>query len=76
MNSHTELDALQAAYKQAVDAWVNAIRQEEALASVAHNVAEIDTWEAAAFHEEDLRHIVRTAKTAYESELRRAHFAF
>ena len=40
-----ELDQLQAAYKAAVDNWVAAIREEEALASGNHNVAELDKWE-------------------------------
>jgi hypothetical protein len=74
--AHQELDALQLAYKQAVDIWVKAIREEEALASVAHNVAEIDKWEAAAFHEEDLRNEVRAAKVDYEDALRLANFDF
>ena len=42
-----ELDQLQAAYKAAVNDWVEAIRDEEALASGNHNVAELDQWEAA-----------------------------
>ena len=46
-----ELDELQTAYRAAVDEWVNAIRDEEALASGNHNVAELDKWEAAWFHE-------------------------
>ena len=71
-----ELDALQLAYKQAVDVWVKAIREEEALASVAHNVAEIDKWEAAGFHEEDLRNEVKAAKADYEDALRRVNFDF
>lgn len=71
-----DLDALQAAYKREVDAWVEAIRQEEALASVAHNIAEIDKWEAAAFHADDLRDKVKAAKAAYEDGLRRTHFDF
>lgn len=74
--AQAELDALQTAYKQAVDAWVEAIREEEALASVAHNVAEVDLWEAAAFHEEDLRNEVKAAKAAYEDALRRVFFDF
>jgi hypothetical protein len=74
--AHAELDALQAAYRQAVDAWVTAIREEEALASVAHNIAEIDRWEAAAFRREDLRGEVKAAKAAYEDALRRVHFDF
>ena len=71
-----ELDALQLAYKQAVDVWVKAIRAEEALASVAHNIAEIDKWEAAGFHEEDLRNEVKAAKAGYEDALRRVNFDF
>jgi len=75
-DAHEELDALQLAYKQAVDVWVKAIREEEALASVAHNVAEIDKWEAAGFREEDLRNEVKAAKADYEDALRRVNFDF
>ena len=45
------LDQLQAAYKAAVDQWISAIREEEALASGDHSEAEIDAWEAAGFRE-------------------------
>ena len=38
----TELDRLQAAYKAAVEEWLSAIRQEEALASVNHSIADAD----------------------------------
>ena len=44
-----ELDELQAAYRAAVDKWVKAIRDEEALASGNYNVAELDAWEAGLF---------------------------
>jgi len=71
-----ELDAMQAAYKEAVEAWIVAIREEEALASVAHNLAEIDRWEAANFHEDEVRARVKAAKKAYENALRLAHFGF
>lgn len=52
---NVELDHLQAAYKTAVDEWRAAIREEEALASVNHSVAELDRWEGAHFREEVLR---------------------
>ncbi|MGD0635845.1 MAG: hypothetical protein ABSA13_16590 [Beijerinckiaceae bacterium] len=71
-----ELDQLQSAYKAAVDAWVNAIRQEEALASVNHSVAEIDQWEAAHFLEDELRNKVLDAKKEYEDALRHKFFNF
>jgi hypothetical protein len=44
-----ELDQLQIAYKAAVDEWVATIREEEALASTEHSVADLDKWEAAGF---------------------------
>lgn len=68
------LDQLQAAYKAAVEEWVVAIREEEALASGNHSVAEIDKWEAASFKEEDLRNKVKDAKDAYEDALRKKFF--
>ena len=71
-----ELDRLQAAYKAAVDRWVAAIREEEALASVNHSVAEVDEWEAAHFREDELRNAVIAAKRDYEGALRREFFDF
>jgi hypothetical protein len=56
---HSELDKLQAAYKDTVEAWIAAIRREEALASVNHDVAEVDQWEQAHLEEDELRNKVR-----------------
>ena len=69
-----ELDRLQSAYKAAVDAWVTAIRAEEALASVHHRVAELDRWENAHFLAEDARGKAEAAKAAYEAGLREQLF--
>lgn len=71
-----ELDRLQGAYKQAVENWIAAIREEEALASVNHNVAEIDQWEEAHFKEDELRDVVLEAKKEYEDALRQKFFNF
>ena len=71
-----QLDQLQTAYKTAVDQWIAAIREEEALASVNHSEAEIDTWEAAGFREEDARVIAKQAKQDYEAALREKLFNF
>jgi len=57
-----ELDELQAAYKNAVEAWIASIRKEEALASVNHSVAEVDEWEKAHFDEDEMRTTVKAAK--------------
>ena len=71
-----ELDQLQGAYKSAVEEWIGAIRQEEALASANHSVEEIDQWEAAHFKEDELRAKVKDAKKQYEDALRRKFFQF
>jgi hypothetical protein len=75
-NEVAELDRLQTAYKVAVDEWRAAIREEEALASVNHSVAEVDQWEGAHFHEEELRSKAKTAKSEYEAALRLKFFGF
>jgi hypothetical protein len=75
-NIEAELDLLQASYKAAVESWIVAIRNEEALASVNHTVAEIDKWENSHFEEEDQRNKALAAKEEYENALRRKFFGF
>ena len=72
----SELDRMQAAYKAAVEKWISAIKNEEALASVNHTVAEADKWEGAHFKEDEVRNKVKTAKKQYEDALRRKFFNF
>jgi len=76
MSEHVDLDQMQAAYKAAVEEWITAIKEEEALASVTHNVAEVDKWEGASFKEDDLRSKVKAAKKRYEKALREKFFGF
>jgi hypothetical protein len=63
-------------YKTAVEEWIDAIKQEEALASVDHSIAEVDRWEQAHFREEDIRNKVKAAKKRYEDALRQKFYAF
>jgi len=72
----SELDELQNSYKAAIEEWIAAIRQEEALASVNHSVAEVDKWEQAHFREDETRSKVKAAKKRYEDALRMKFFAF
>jgi hypothetical protein len=73
----SELDAMQSAYKEAVDGWVTLIRQEESLASDAgHSVASIDGWEEAAGRENEARNKAKDAKKTYENALREKFFHF
>lgn len=76
MSDHPELDILQAAYKDAVETWIAAIRKEEALASVNHEIAEVDQWEKAHFEEDEIRGTVKAAKEKYEDALREKFFGF
>jgi hypothetical protein len=61
-NDTSELDQMQTAYMAAVEEWIAAIRQEEALASVNHSIAEVDKWEGAHFAEDKIRSKVKAAK--------------
>jgi hypothetical protein len=72
----SELDHMQEAYKAAVEEWIAAIKQEEALASVNHSIAEVDKWEAAHFREDEIRSKVKAAKKRYEDALRQKFFGF
>jgi hypothetical protein len=76
MSEHPELDELQLAYRSAVEAWIAAIRKEEDLASVNHDVAEVDKWEQAHFEEDEMRSNVKEAKAKYEDALREKFFGF
>jgi hypothetical protein len=54
-----KLDQMRAAYKAAVEEWIAAIKEEEALASVDHTIAEVDRWESAHFAEGNIRSKVK-----------------
>jgi hypothetical protein len=72
----SDLNQMQAAYKEAVEQWISTIREEEALASVDHSEAEIDAWEAVDFREEGAREKAKKAKKNYEDALREKFFNF
>ena len=71
-----QLDQMQSAYKASVESWIASIREEEALASVNHSVAEVDNWEHAHMREEEARDKARQAKKEYEAALREKFFNF
>lgn len=60
----------------AVEEWIAAIKQEEALASVNHTIADIDKWEGAHFTEDKIRSKVKDLKKKYEDALREKFFGF
>jgi hypothetical protein len=76
MSDTPELDQMQSAYQGAVQQWIAAIKEEAALASVNHSVAQVDQWEAAHFKEEEMRDKAMEAKKQYEDALRKKFFGF
>jgi hypothetical protein len=66
----SELDRLQQLYKEAVDRWVAAIREEEALATPDHSIAAWEHWEQAGFKAQDAGDQAAAAKEAYKAGLR------
>jgi hypothetical protein len=75
-NDTSELDQMQNAYKAAVEEWIAAIKQEETLASVNHEIAEVDKWEQAHYKEDEIRSKVKAAKRRYEDALREKFYGF
>jgi hypothetical protein len=71
----TELDALQKAYKDAVDLWIAAIRDEENLATPDHSIAAWEIWEQAGFQADEARGRANVAKEAYKDGLRLLDYA-
>jgi hypothetical protein len=67
----SELDHLLRAYKEAVDRWVVAIREEEALATPDHSIAAWEHWDQAGFKAHEAQNRAIAAKEAYKDGLRR-----
>ena len=63
------LDELRNAYKNAVDAWVDSIRGEEALATPDHSMIAMEKWDDARFREEDAQKNAKDAAEAYKDAL-------
>ena len=70
----SELDNLQAAYKEAADRWIAAIRAEEALATPDHSIRAWDVWEQAGFKAKEAGEQADVAKEAYIDGLRKVDY--
>jgi hypothetical protein len=71
---NADYDRLRKAYKDAVDQWVAAIREEEALATPDHSMIAMEHWDAAGFKEQDAQKRVIAAKEAYKDVLRLSNY--
>jgi TRAP-type C4-dicarboxylate transport system substrate-binding protein len=69
-------DQLLKEYRQAIDAWVAAIRAEEALANDDHSMVEMEKWDAAGFTEHDAEAAAKKARDQYKNEWRKKNYGF
>lgn len=69
-------DQLLQNYRQAVDAWVNAIRAEEALATNDESMVAMEKWDAAGLHVHDTELTAKKARDLYKNELRKKNYGF
>jgi hypothetical protein len=71
-----DFDQLLSNYKQATDAWVSAIRTEEALANNDHSMIEMEKWDAAGFSIHDTEAAAKKARDQYKNALRKKNYGF
>lgn len=73
--STADLDELRLTYKKAVDQWVAAIRDEEALATPDHSMTAMEKWDDAHFREQDAQSAATKARDAYKDALRTINYS-
>jgi hypothetical protein len=71
-----DFDQLLTHYKNALDAWVAAIRAEEALANDDHSMVEMEKWDAAGFVIHDAEATAKKARDQYKNALRKKNYGF
>jgi hypothetical protein len=71
-----DFDALLTAYKQAVDAWIEAIENEESLANEDHSMVEMEKWDAAALAVIAAGAAAAKARDNYKNALRKKNYGF
>jgi hypothetical protein len=71
-----DFDQLLREYRQAIDAWVDAIRAEEALANDDHSMVEMEKWDEAGFASHDAEAVAKKARDHYKNALRKKNYGF
>jgi hypothetical protein len=71
-----DFDQLLTNYRQAIDAWVDAIRAEEALANDDHSMVEMEKWDTAGLHVHDTERAAKKARDLYKNALRKKNYGF
>ena len=73
---HNDLDQLLQDYQQSTDIWVEAIRNEESLATAGHSMIAMERWDTAGLHIHDAERTAKTARDLYKNELRKKNYGF
>jgi hypothetical protein len=71
-----DFDQLLTEYRHAIDAWVAAIKAEEALANEDHSMIEMEKWDAAGLHVHDTELAAKKARDRYKNALRKKNYGF
>jgi hypothetical protein len=71
-----DFDQLLRSYRQTVDAWVEAIRAEESLATEDHSMVQMEKWDDAGFKLQDAELTAKKARDAYKNALRKKNYGF
>ena len=74
--SDTNFDELLSLYKQATDRWIEAIQDEEALATPDHSMKEMELWDTAGLKIHDAEATAKKARDQYKNALRRKNYGF
>ena len=73
---NSDFDQLLRSYRQAVDAWIEAIRAEESLATEDHSMVQMEKWDDAGFTLHDAELTAKKARDAYKNALRKKNYGF
>ena len=71
-----DFDQLLKEYRAATDAWVAAVKAEEALANDDHSMVAMEHWDAAALAAHDAESVAKKARDHYKNALRRSNYGF
>lgn len=74
MSDKPGLSELRLAYKMAVNEWVRAIRDEEALALPDHSMTAMERWDDAYAREQGAQKKAQEARDAYKDALRNFNY--
>jgi hypothetical protein len=71
-----DFDQLLANYKTAINAWVDAIHAEEALANPDHSMVEMEKWDTAGIQVHTAELAAKKARDLYKNALRKKNYGF